>query len=183
MTNSFFKDMHILAVDDEWDVIETIQEILDTAQVDVAKTYETALEKIQATQYDLAILDILGVNGIELLEECVKRNIPAVMLTANAMSPDTLMTSIKKGAISYLSKEHLADLAPILKSLLEARNQGNPTWKILFDKLENDFNMRFGNDWKSADPDFWADFERYWDLSRGIQERLRHNPDIIDKGI
>ncbi len=125
----------------------------------------------------------MGVNGLKLLEECVKRNIPAVMLTANVMTPESLMASIKKGAISYLSKENLADLAPLLKALLEARNLGNPTWKILFDRLENDFDLRFGDNWKSADPAFWEDFERYWDLSRGIQERLLHNPDIIDKGI
>ena len=35
-TNSFLKGKHILAVDDEWDVIETIEEILDPAKVDVA---------------------------------------------------------------------------------------------------------------------------------------------------
>ena len=102
-TESFLKNKHILAVDDEWDVIETIQEILDEAQVDVAQDYKTASEKIIQTQYDLAILDIMAVDGIKLLEECVKRDIPAVMLTANSLNPESLMESIKKGAISYLS--------------------------------------------------------------------------------
>ncbi len=88
---------HILAVDDEQDIIETIQEILDTAKVDSATDYDTASEKIYKTRYDLAILDIMGVNGIKLLEECVKRGIPAIMLTANAMNPQALMESIKKG--------------------------------------------------------------------------------------
>ncbi|MCK5163742.1 MAG: response regulator, partial [Desulfobacula sp.] len=103
-TDSFLKGKHILAVDDEWDVIETIQEILDEAIVDVAQDYETASQKILQTRYDLAILDIMGVNGIKLLEECVKRDIPAIMLTANSLNPESLMQSIKKGAISYLSK-------------------------------------------------------------------------------
>ncbi|MCD4721961.1 MAG: response regulator, partial [Desulfobacula sp.] len=101
--DSFLKGKHILAVDDEWDVIETIQEILDEAKVDVAQDYETASRKIHNTRYDLAILDIMGVNGIKLLEECVERDIPAVMLTANSLNPESLMQSIKKGAISYLS--------------------------------------------------------------------------------
>ena len=182
-TDSFLKDKHILAVDDEWDVIETIQEILDEAKVDIAQDYETASEKIIQTQYDLAILDIMGVNGIKLLEECVKRDIPAVMLTANSLNPDSLMQSIKKGAISYLSKEHLSELDSLINELLGAQNEGKPTWKLLFEKLGNLFNQRFGSNWKDDNKDFWNDFEKNWEVSRGIQERLLHDKNIIDKGI
>ena len=183
MTKSFLKDKHILAVDDEQDIIETIQEILDTATVDVAKDYETASEKIYNTQYDLAILDIMGVNGIKLLEECVKRDIPAIMLTANAMNPRSLIESIKKGAISYLSKEHLSDLDTLIDELMGAKSQGKPTWKLLFDKLGDHFDLRFGDNWKDENRDFWDDFEQHWTVSRGIQERLRHSANVIDKGI
>jgi len=182
-TDSFLKGKHILAVDDEWDVIETIQEILDEARVDVAQDYETASEKILSTQYDLAILDIMGVNGIKLLEECVKQDIPAVMLTANSLNPDSLMQSIKKGAISYLSKEHLSELDSLINELLGAQNQGKPTWKLLFEKLGGVFNQRFGSNWKDENKDFWKDFEKNWEVSRGIQERLLHDKNIIDKGI
>jgi len=181
--NSFIKGKHILAVDDEWDVIETIQEILDEAKVDVAQDYETAFDKILQTRYDLAILDIMGVDGIKLLEECVKRDIPAVMLTANSLNPDSLMESIKKGAISYLSKEHLSELDSLLNELLSAQNDGKPTWKILFEKLGNVFNKRFGKGWKDDNKDFWNDFEKNWEVSRGIQERLLHDKNIINKGI
>jgi len=183
MTKSFLKDKHILAVDDEQDIIETIQEILDTATVDVAKDYETASEKIYSTRYDLAILDIMGVNGIKLLEECVKRDIPAIMLTANAMNPGSLIESIKKGAISYLSKEHLSDLDTLIDELMGAKSRGKPTWKLLFDKLGDHFDLRFGDNWKDENRDFWDEFEQHWTVSRGIQERLRHSADIIDKGI
>ncbi|SDU17593.1 response regulator [Desulfobacula phenolica] len=182
-TGSFLKDKHILAVDDEWDVIETIQEILDEAKVDIAQDYETASAKILQTQYDLAILDIMGVNGIKLLEECVKRDIPAVMLTANSLNPESLMQSIKKGAISYLSKEHLSELDSLLNELLGEKNQGKPVWKLLFEKLGNHFNQRFGKGWKDDNKDFWNDFEKNWEVSRGIQERLLHDKNIIDKGI
>ncbi|WP_457552291.1 response regulator [Desulfobacula sp.] len=182
-TNAFLKGKHILAVDDEWDVIETIQEMLEEARVDVAQDYETASEKIIQTQYDLAILDIMGVNGIKLLEECVKRDIPAVMLTANSLNPESLMQSIKKGAISYLSKEHLSELDLLINELLGAKNQGKPTWKLLFEKLNGVFNQRFGNNWKDENKDFWNDFEKNWEVSRGIQERLLHDKNIINKGI
>lgn len=183
MAESFLKGKHILAVDDEWDVVETIIEILGEAKVDVAQDYETASEKIFQTRYDLAILDIMGVNGMTLLEECVRRDIPAVMLTANSMNPKSLMTSIQKGAISYLSKEHLSDLDTLINDLLGAKNDGKPTWKLLFEKLGDHFNLRFGKNWKQGDKKFWDDFEKDWNISRGIQERLRHREDIINKGI
>jgi len=181
--NSFLKGKHILAVDDELDVIETIAEILEPAKIDVASDYETASEKILQTRYDLAILDIMGVNGIKLLEECVKQDIPAVMLTANSLNPESLMESIKKGAISYLSKEHLSELDVLINELLSARNEGKPTWKLLFEKLGSHFNLRFGNNWKENDRAFWDDFEKNWEISKGIQERLLHDQNIVDKGI
>jgi DNA-binding NtrC family response regulator len=158
--DSFLKGKHILAVDDEQDVIETIQEILDTAKVDVAQDYETASQKIAETQYDLAVLDIMGVNGIQLLEECVKRGIPAIMLTANSMNPESLVDSIKKGAISYLSKEHLSVLDSLINELLSAQHQGSPTWKFLFEKLGGYFDKRFGNNWKDDNKEFWDKFDK-----------------------
>ena len=159
-TDSFLKGKHILAVDDEQDVIETIEEILDEADVDVALDYETASKKISETQYDLAVLDIMGVNGIQLLEECVKRQIPAIMLTANSMNPDSLVESIKKGAISYLSKEHLSVLDSLINELLSAQHQGKPTWKLLFQKLGGYFDKRFGKGWKDDNKDFWDKFDK-----------------------
>ncbi|MEN8211840.1 MAG: response regulator [Thermodesulfobacteriota bacterium] len=162
MTQSadFLKDKHILAVDDEQDILETIQEILIDTKVDLAQDYETASNKISAIQYDLAILDIMGVNGIQLLEECVARKIPAIMLTANSMNPSSLVASIKKGAISYLSKEHLSDLDSLINELLGAREEGKPTWKLLFDKLGSYFDKRFGNNWKDDDKEFWEKFNK-----------------------
>ncbi|THB75878.1 MAG: response regulator [Desulfobacteraceae bacterium] len=179
----FLKGKHILAVDDEADVLETIQEILEQAKIDTASDYDTASEKIYETRYDLAILDIMGVNGIKLLEECVERDIPAVMLTANSMNPESLIESIKKGAISYLSKEHLSELDELIGDLLCAHDECKPTWKLLFDKLGSHFNKRFGSNWKDSDKDFWNSFEETYSVGRGIQERLKHDKNIIDKGI
>ncbi len=182
-TDPLFSKKRILAVDDETDVLDTIKDLLEEADVDIATDYETASEKIFTVKYDLAILDIMGVNGMKLLEECVQRGIPAVMLTANSLNPESLMESIKKGAISYLPKEHLSELDTMINDLLAARNEGKPTWKMLFEKLGKHFNRRFGGNWKDADKKFWNDFEQDYQISRGIQERLRHNENIIDKGI
>lgn len=182
-TELFLKGKKILAVDDEKDVIETIEEILCDADIDVAYDFETAFDKLSNNSYDVAILDIMGVNGIKLLEHAVKMNIPAVMLTANSMNPESLMQSIQKGAISYIPKEHLSQLDSLLSELLGAKNDGKPTWKLLFERLGNSFNQRFGDNWKDDHKEFWTDFEQDYQVSRGIQERLLHDQKIIDKGI
>ncbi len=182
-TESYLKGIHILAVDDEEDILETIGEILDESSVDTARDYQSASKKIKDQKYDLAILDIMGVDGLKLLEETVERGIPTVMLTAHAISPATLMESIQKGAISYLPKEALADLDDTLNDLLGAYHRGEPPWKRLFDKLGDFFDKRFGSEWKAKDHEFWSEFSRTYQVGKGIQERLKHDPKVIDKGI
>lgn len=180
---SMLKSKHILAVDDEEDILETIEDILDEARLDLARDYESASQKIKETRYDLAILDIMGVDGMKLLEEAVARGIPTVMLTAHAINPETLMESIHKGAISYLPKETLTDLDILLEELLNAHEQGQPTWKLLFEKLGDYFNERFGTDWKEKDKQFWSEFSRTYQVGKGIAERLKHDERVLGKGI
>jgi len=182
-SESYLKGKKILAVDDEEDILETIEDILEEATVDRAADYETASRKLRENRYDLAILDIMGVNGLKLLEEAVGKNIPAVMLTAHAINPETLMASIRKGAISYLPKETLADLDVLLNRLLAAYEKGEPPWRLLFEKLGDYFDERFGPEWKEMDRDFWSEFSRNYQISKGIQERLSRDRKIIDKGI
>ena len=182
-TGSYLKGKHILAVDDEEDILETIVEILDESEVDTARDHASASAKIKQRRYDLAILDIMGVDGLKLLEETVKREIPTVMLTAHAISPETLMESIQKGAISYLPKESLVDLDELLSDLLQAHHRGEPPWKLLFEKLGDYFDKRFGPEWKDKDHEFWSTFSRSYQIGKGIQERLKHDRKILDKGI
>ena len=178
---SYLKGKSILVVDDEEDILETIEDILDDSTIHTARTYESASEKIAKHSYDLAILDIMGVNGLQLLDECVTKGIPTVMLTAHAVNPDTLMASIRKGAISYLPKESLADLDDLLNQLLGAYERGEAPWKLLFEKLGDYFDNRFGSDWKKDNAGFWDDFENTFQIGRGIQERLKKDPNILNK--
>ena len=182
-TESFLKGIQILAVDDEEDILETIEDILDESVIDSARDYESASEKIKTKQYDLVILDIMGVNGLELLEEAVDRGFPTVMLTAHAVSQETLMESIQKGAISYLPKEKLSELDDLLNAILGAYNRGEPPWKLLFERLGDYFDRRFGPDWREKDQEFWSEFSRNYSIGKGIQERLKHDKRILDKGI
>ena len=182
-TESFLKGIRILAVDDEEDILESIEDILDESIIDSARDYASAAKKIKTGKYDLVILDIMGVNGLKLLEESVDRGFPAVMLTAHSVSVETLMESIQKGAISYLPKEKLSELDDLLNAILGAYKRGEPPWRMLFEKLGDYFDRRFGPDWKGKDREFWSEFSRNYSIGKGIQERLKHDKKILDKGI
>jgi DNA-binding response OmpR family regulator len=180
---SYLAGKHILAVDDEPDILESIEDILEDSQIDCAMDYESASEKLKTKRYDLVILDIMGVNGLKLLDEAVARSFPTVMLTAHAVDPETLMTCIRKGAISYLPKDTLPELDELLTDIFSAHERGEPPWKLLFDKLGDFFDDRFGPKWKEKNQSFWSEFERTYQIGKGIQERLSHDERVIGKGI
>lgn len=180
---SYLEGKKILAVDDEGDVLDTIEEALEMARLDKARDFKTASEKIRLNKYDLVILDIMGVDGLKLLEKSVERGFPTVMLTAHALNAETLIASIRLGAISYLPKETLAEIDQMLEELLAAHDSGQPTWKLLFEKLGDFFNEKFGPSWKEKDKEFWSEFSRTYVISKGIQSRLAHDEKVLSKGI
>lgn len=152
---SHLKGISVLAVDDEKDILDTIVDVLDEAKVDRAEDHESASQKLKETKYDLAVLDIMGVNGLDLLVEAVNKGIPTVMLTAHAMNPETLKDSINKGALAYLPKEELTRLDDLVNELLEAHKKGNSTWRVLFQRLGSFFDKTFNEGWDKEDPEFW----------------------------
>jgi DNA-binding NtrC family response regulator len=150
------KDKVVLVVDDEPDVLDAVADILHMCLVHKVGDYETAIQHLLSYSYDVVILDIMGVNGFELLRTAVTRNFPAVMLTAHALSPEALKKSIKLGAVSFLPKEQMSQLKPFLEDVvLGTRKQ---VWAKLFDRLGDYFDKRFGPDWKERDR-FFQEFE------------------------
>lgn len=154
---SHLKDIHILAVDDEPDILESIEEILDESRVDRAMDYNTASEKIKKNDYDLAILDIMGVDGLKLLEECVERHIPSVMLTSHALNPENLAISLLKGALTYLPKEELSRLNDFLNELMGAIKKGDSPWKLLLKRFGRFFAISFGPEWAKNNNKYWEE--------------------------
>ena len=136
----------LLLVDDEPDVVETIKELLDMCQVDTATDFETGEKLLNQNKYDIAVLDIMGVNGYELLEIANNKGVPALMLTAHALSPDNFAKSISGGAKAYIPKEKMNEIAIFLSDLLKAQ-EGTEKPNKWFSRLKSFFNMQFGRDW------------------------------------
>jgi DNA-binding NtrC family response regulator len=153
---NILKGKSVLAVDDEEDVLDTIEDLLSDCLVNRAGDFSTALQCLMSYTYDIVILDIMGVNGFELLQTSVQKGYPTVMLTAYAVTPEALEKSIKLGAVAFLPKEKMADLEEFLIDVV--LGEGKPIWAKLLNRLSEYFKKRFGPDWK-AKKQFFAEFE------------------------
>jgi len=163
MAESILNSKRVLAVDDEPDILEVLEdEILEYAPgciIEKATTYQEATQKLESQTYDVVVLDIMGVRGFDLLEQTVKRNFPAAMLTAHSLNPESLKRSIEMGALAYLPKEKLGEIVPFLEDILESTD-GQSTWGRLMNKLEGYFSSRWGELWKKSEEKFWNDFDK-----------------------
>jgi len=139
----------VLAVDDEPDILETVEEQLDMCMVHKASDYNTAIQYLQNRIFDIVILDIMGVNGFELLKESVLRGFPTVMLTAHALTSEAVEKSARLGAVSFIPKEKIDGLDKFLEDVIAAR--GRPVWSKLFDKIGDFFYKHFGSEWKGKE--------------------------------
>ena len=155
-SSSLLKSKVVLVVDDEVDVIDMIEEMLEMCLIYRAHDYDTAKQYLMSYSFDIVILDIMGVNGFELLKTSVKRGFSTVMLTAYALTPETLEKSIKLGAVSFLPKEKMSELDSFLEDVV--LHKGKPVWGKLFERLDTFFNKRFGPDWKEKNR-FFEEFE------------------------
>ncbi len=159
MPKSPLDGKRVLAVDDEPDILETLEDLLPMCELVKASSFEQAKRLLETREFDIAILDIMGVGGYGLLEIAKKKGIPAVMLTAHALTPGSIVKSIKEGAASYVPKEELNNIESFLTDVLAARKEGTNPWKSWEEKLPSSyFERRFGAAWKDKDRDFWDTF-------------------------
>ena len=141
------KGKKILIVDDEPDVLEALSEPLDMCEIDGARNFETAEKLLNENSYGAAILDIMGVKGYDLLELAKDRDLPALMLTAHALSPDHLVKSIIRGAFSFIPKSEMVDIATYLDDAIQEKSEDDRMYKRWFIKLMPIFDKKFGPDW------------------------------------
>ncbi len=150
----------ILVVDDEPDILETLEELLEMCDVVTASTFEEAKAMLESQHFDMAILDIMGVDGYGLLDIANRRDIPAVMLTAHAFTADNLVRTIREGAYAYIPKEELSHITVYLVDALTAREKGENPWDAWQVRLPSSyFEKRWGAAWKKVDKDFRNQFK------------------------
>jgi CheY-like chemotaxis protein len=162
MKESILNGKLILGVDDEPDVLEVLEEEILVAapecKFEKAISYFEAYKKLGAQNYDIVILDIMGVRGFHLLDLAVSRHLLVTMLTAHSLNPESLKRSIEKKARAYLPKEKLGEIVPFLEGVLK-ETEFLDGWGRLMKQLGRYFNSRWGKNWQKPEATFWKEFK------------------------
>lgn len=148
----------ILIVDDEPDILETLEELLDMCQIEKASSFNEAKSLLESKAFDMAILDIMGVDGYKLLQIANQKKVIAVMLTAHALSVEDTIKSYKEGAASYVPKDEMHNITTFLEDILEAKEKGKHFWWRWMDRLASYYDEKFESDWRYKDKDFWRSY-------------------------
>jgi DNA-binding NtrC family response regulator len=152
------KGKKILIVDDEPDVLETLIELLDVCRIDTASSFEEAKRLMEDETYAVAILDIMGVQGFELLKIANSHNIPALMLTAHALSEESLKKSAEDGAAYFAPKDKMHDIEFFVADVLDALEKKKSPWVKWFERLGGFYDKRFhGPHWREQERKFWEE--------------------------
>jgi CheY-like chemotaxis protein len=168
METSPLNGKEILAVDDEDDVLQVLEESLSGygAKLDSATSFEEARQKMNSLTYDLVVLDIMGVRGFDLLQLAVAKNLPVIMLTAHAATPNAIKKSIELGARAYLLKDELADVPTFLEDVLQLSYQA--VWKKSLETTDGAFGMKFGPEWRISEKEFWQKLDKDLKLEKSV---------------
>jgi len=99
----------VLVVDDDRSILRTFSRILQRAgyQTETAENGKEALEKIQARNYDIALVDIIlgDSNGLDLLPKIEQYSPKTVkIMITGADSNEKRDEACKNGAAAYLTK-------------------------------------------------------------------------------
>ncbi len=153
--NKIILGRRVLIVDDEKDILEALIELLKPCRIDAASSFDEAKSLLERHKYDLAVLDIMGVRGFELLEIANRRQVPTLMLTAHSMNEESLSKSMEKGAAYFVPKEKMAQIATYVADVLEARERNTNPWLRWFKRLGSTFDVAFtGPKWREQRKEF-----------------------------
>jgi two-component system, NtrC family, response regulator HydG len=152
------KPSSILVVDDEPDICANLRDILSEFgyRVDTATSGASALDLVEGSNYDVALLDLKmpGMNGLELYQEIKRRSsgTVAVMISAYAGTASA-RDALEAGVWKILSKP--VDVSQVLQCIDEAVDQ--PLVMLVDDDEELCASL--------------------WDVlrSQGIRVKLAHN--------
>ncbi len=151
----------VLIVDDEQDILDFLTELLEICKVDRAASFEEGKALLESNYYHAAVLDIMGVRGYELLEIAKGKEVPALMLTAHALSQDNMKKSFEKGAAYYVPKDEIGKVDIYLADILDAIDKNKNIWAKWYERLSGFCDRRFGPNWKDDDPEFWDSLIKY----------------------
>jgi len=152
MKDSILKGKAILAVEDDPRVLAVLEGKIKIAYPDCffdkATTYKEATERMASWTYDLVILDITGVRGLDLFTNACVRNYPVVLLTDRRLDSEAMRQSNLLGARAYLPKQKIEEVIPFLENALTYKYL--PVWMRFFKKMRGVFGLQSESDWERS---------------------------------
>ena len=153
----------LLIVDDERDILEILTSLLNLCKIDPASSFEEAKKLLEQYEYDLVVLDIMGVKGFDLLRIANKRNIPALMLTAHSLNEESLMRSMREGAAYFVPKEKMVEIATYAADVIEAKERNKNPWTRWVERLGRFFDVTFtGPNWREQQKEYLEKIKSQW---------------------
>ena len=125
LSESDLRGVRVLVVDDQWDALLVLRQILEdaAASVKTASCAEHAIEILSVERFDVIVSDIAmpGIDGYDFVTELLKRgnDTPAIALTAFALPTDISKAAIA-GFRAHLSKP--IDRASLLATVSQVVN-------------------------------------------------------------
>ena len=154
-TEKIIRGKRVLVVDDEKDILDTLVDLLSSCKLDTALSFEEGKRLLESNGYDIAILDIMGVRGFELLEVAKGRKIPVLMLTAHSLSEQSLDRSIKEGAAYFAPKDEIENIDIFVADVIEAIQKNKSPWIRFMERLGAFYDRRFqGTDWREKELEY-----------------------------
>ncbi len=137
---------HILIIDDEKSIRNTLREILEYEKYTIseAKDGEEGLKLITENDYDVVLCDIKmpKMDGIEVLDKTIElgKEFPFIMISAHG-TIETAVEATKKGAYDFIQKPlDLNRLLLTLRNALDRRNLVSET-KVLKRKISKTYDI------------------------------------------
>ena len=119
--------LHILLVDDEEVILETLSDYLRDAghRVEEARNGSAALQAIEKVEYDLALVDLRmpGMDGLALLAKIqeLHPDLPVVILTGHG-TLETAIQALRLGAADFLTKPaKMLELEAVVEKAIRLR--------------------------------------------------------------
>jgi hypothetical protein len=80
------------------------------------------------------------------------------MLTAHALSEESLKKSAEEGASYYAPKDEIAKIDLFIADVLEAKEKNKSPWDRWFKRLGSFYDKRFhGTNWREEEREFWEE--------------------------
>jgi DNA-binding response OmpR family regulator len=138
----------ILVVDDELDMLDTVREQLEDCDVTTANSFEDGKAYLEKDHFDLAILDIMGVWGFDLLRIANENKVPSIMLTAYVNNMENIKKAVDRGAVSFLPKDDINKMEELIAEIFGELDKGRTHWPKLKERWGDRFKRQWGEAWQ-----------------------------------